>query len=105
MLGFAGEDGLVVRGCDGESRTGFALFFRMGVSLRALCAGFEEFEDRLSSCFECLYHAPIEWACAQGIDEIDYEIGSVTAKAERGRAIFPVSTWWRPGATAGGRTH
>lgn len=96
LLEFAGENGVVFRSHAEGSCTGFAMLFRMGGALHALCAGFEESDEKLGSYFECLYHAPIEWACENGIEEIDYGIGSVTAKAERGCSIIPVSTWYLP---------
>jgi predicted N-acyltransferase len=94
LLSSTGEDNLVVRSHHGANCTGFAMFFRMGESLHALCAGFEETTDRVSPYFECLFYAPIEWACEHNIKEIDYGVGSAGVKAERGCTIADVATWY-----------
>lgn len=96
LLRYAGADGLVIRSHRGSACTGFAMFFRMGSALHALCAGFDDTEEKIGPYFECLFHAAIEWACENGIREIDYGIGSAMAKIERGCQMVDVSTWYLP---------
>jgi hypothetical protein len=108
LLGIVGDDGLVIRSHRGDESTGFAMFFRMGTVLHALFAGFEPTDEPVGPYFECLFHAAIEWACQNGITEIDYGIGATSAKSERGCRIEDVSSWYlppgsspaRPGAAA-----
>lgn len=97
LLSAFGDDALVVRSHDGSATTGFVMFFRMDVTLHALFAGFEEVKGRSGSYFECLFYAAVEWAYDHGIRHIDYGIGSLEAKAERGCRIEDVSSWYRPG--------
>ncbi|WP_377325829.1 GNAT family N-acetyltransferase [Pimelobacter simplex] len=103
LLGFAQDDGLVVRTWSGDTCTGFALFVRAGRSLHALSAGFGSTQDDVGPYFECVFHAPIEWAYAHGIDEIDYGIGSVSAKSGRGCTVTDEVTWFRPEPLSGRR--
>lgn len=93
LLSSFGNDGMVVRSIRGNRCTGFAMFFGMGETLHALCAGFENTEERISPYFECLFYAPVEWASTSKIVRIDYGVGSTTAKAFRGCDVTGVDTW------------
>lgn len=95
LLDCAGDDGLVVRSWKAGTCTGFALFFRDRSTLHALAAGFAEPEGPAGPYFECLFHAPIDWAYENGIDRIDYGIGAVAAKAGRGCTVRDQATWFR----------
>jgi hypothetical protein len=97
LLRTFGDNALVVRSHGTSATTGFAMFFRMADTLHALFAGFEESGGRAGSYFECLFYAAVDWACDNGIRHIDYGIGSIEAKAERGCRIDDVSSWYRPG--------
>jgi Acetyltransferase (GNAT) domain len=90
-------DSLVIRSMAGDRCTGFCMFFRYGHHLHALFAGFDPQPGHYGPYFECLFHSAIGWAYQNGVQEIDYGIGSgktILAKKGRGCAIGPVSSWY-----------